>query len=159
MCFCPVVSSSFSSSFFFLAWSRPSQTGCLPCFHAWCGLGANLGCGSGACCTRLAESAGRKNRQRFAMCAPSHTFVGLCLLNWGAHRQSRRDLLGGGISPARPRSVGNFGPLAAGVGSLVWGAPAGFNGFRVLASLLPRSARGATCVGQGGRRVGRRPTF
>jgi len=26
----------------------------------------------------------------------------------------------------------NFGPLAAEIGSLVWGTPANFNGFRVL---------------------------
>jgi len=30
----------------------------------------------------------------------------------------------------------NFGPLAAEVGSLVWGTPANFNGFRVLAASL-----------------------
>jgi len=32
----------------------------------------------------------------------------------------------------------NFGPLAAEIVSLVWGTPANFNGFRVLASLLQR---------------------
>jgi len=32
----------------------------------------------------------------------------------------------------------NLGPLAAEIFSLVWGAPANFNGFRVLASLLQR---------------------
>jgi len=32
--------------------------------------------------------------------------------------------------------MGNFGPLAAEIGSLVWGTPANFNGFRVLAALL-----------------------
>jgi len=32
----------------------------------------------------------------------------------------------------------NFGPLAAEIGSLVWGTPANFNGFRILASLLQR---------------------
>ena len=32
----------------------------------------------------------------------------------------------------------NFGPLAAEIVSLVWGIPANFNGFRVLASLLQR---------------------
>jgi len=32
----------------------------------------------------------------------------------------------------------NFGPLAAEIGSLVWGTPANFNGFRVLASLPQR---------------------
>jgi len=30
----------------------------------------------------------------------------------------------------------NFGPLVADIGSLVWGTPANFNGFRVLAALL-----------------------
>jgi len=30
----------------------------------------------------------------------------------------------------------NFGPLAAEIGSLVWGTPANFNGFRVFAALL-----------------------
>jgi len=32
----------------------------------------------------------------------------------------------------------NFGPLAAEIGSLVWGTEANFNGFRILASLLQR---------------------
>jgi len=30
----------------------------------------------------------------------------------------------------------NFGPLAAEIGSLVWGTPANFNGFSVLAALV-----------------------
>jgi len=34
--------------------------------------------------------------------------------------------------------MGNFGTLAAEIGSLVWGTPANFNGFCVLASLLQR---------------------
>ena len=34
--------------------------------------------------------------------------------------------------------MANFGPVAAEIVSLVWGAPANFNGFRVLASLLQR---------------------
>jgi len=33
---------------------------CLPYFHTWCGLSANLGCRSETCCTRLAENTGRK---------------------------------------------------------------------------------------------------
>jgi len=37
----------------------------------------------------------------------------------------------------------NFGPLAAEIGLPVWGTPANFNGFRVLAALL----RGALVVG------------
>jgi len=31
-----------------------------------------------------------------------------------------------------------FGPLAAEIGPVVWGTPANFNGFRVLAALLQR---------------------
>ena len=30
----------------------------------------------------------------------------------------------------------NFGPLAAEIGPVVWGTPANFNGFHVLAALL-----------------------
>jgi len=40
---------------FFFAYSQPSQIGCLPYFHTWCGFSANLGCRSDMCCTRLAE--------------------------------------------------------------------------------------------------------
>ena len=36
---------------------------------------------SETCCTRLAEIQDSKNRQKFAICAPSHNFVGLCLRN------------------------------------------------------------------------------
>jgi len=32
----------------------------------------------------------------------------------------------------------NFGPLTAEIGPVVWGNPANFNGFRILASLLQR---------------------
>jgi len=48
----------FLSSFF----SSPnlSGRGCLPYFHTWCGLSANLKCRSETCCTRLAGDAGRK---------------------------------------------------------------------------------------------------
>ena len=35
-----------------------------------------------------------------------------------------------------PHNMVNFGPLAAEIGLLVWGTPANFNGFRVLAALL-----------------------
>jgi len=40
--------------------------------------GANLGCRSETCCTRLAENTGCK---KIAICAPSHNFVGLYLRN------------------------------------------------------------------------------
>jgi len=37
-----------------------SEIECLPYFHTWCGLSANLECMSEMCCTRLAENTGRK---------------------------------------------------------------------------------------------------
>ena len=56
--------SSSSSFFFFLAYSQPWQIGCLPYFHTWCGLSANLECRSEMCCTRLAKNMGRKKSPR-----------------------------------------------------------------------------------------------
>jgi len=63
----------------------------------------------------------------------------------------------------------NFGPLVAEILSLVWGTPANFNGFRVLAALLQASSgvsqtlrrwtEGATYVRQGDHHVWHWPTF
>ena len=40
------------------------HVGCLPYFHTWCGLSANLRCRSETCCKRLAENTGCKSRQK-----------------------------------------------------------------------------------------------
>jgi len=48
----------------------------------------------------------------------------------------KKNLLDSNISPTCPHNMVNFGPLAAEIGSVVWGTQANFNGFRVLASLL-----------------------
>ena len=64
----------------------------------------------------------------------------------------------------------NFCLLAAEIVSLVWGTPANFNAFRVLAALLHgtvkegaaklrRSTEGAAYIWQGGHQVGHWPTF
>jgi len=65
----------------------------------------------------------------------------------------------------------NFGPLATDIGPVIWGTPANFNGFRVLAALLHgtpalgvsqtlrRWTEGATYIRQGGHHVGHWPTF
>ena len=42
------------------------------------------------CCMRLAEIQDAKNRQKFAIWAPLHNFVGLYLCNQGTHRQSEK---------------------------------------------------------------------
>ena len=68
-------------------------------------------------------------------------------------------------------NIVNFGPLAAEIGLPVWGTPADFNGFRVLAALLHGSqvvsvsqtmrhwTEYATYVRQGDHHVGHWPTF
>jgi len=64
----------------------------------------------------------------------------------------------------------NFGPLAAEIGLPVWGTPAHFNGFRILAALLQGAVVGvtqtlrrwtedATYIRQGGHHGWHWPTF
>jgi len=40
------------------------------------------------------------------------------------------------MSSTCPHNIANFGPLAAEIDPVVWGTPATFNVFRVLAALL-----------------------
>ena len=48
----------------------------------------------------------------------------------------KKNILNSNISPTCPHNTLNFGPLAAKICWRVWGTPANFNGFRVLAALL-----------------------
>jgi len=59
-----------SSSFF----PQRSEIRCLPYFHTWCGLSANLGCRSGAARGSL-EMQDAKMRQKVAVCVPSKSCV------------------------------------------------------------------------------------
>jgi len=52
----------------------------------------------------------------------------------------KKNLLSSNISPTCPYNMVNFIPLAAEIVSLVWGTPANFNGFRILAALLHSTA-------------------
>ena len=54
------------------------------------------------------------------------------------HVSIGNNVLNSNISSTCPHNMVNFGPLAAEIGLPVWGTPANFNGFRVLASLLQR---------------------
>jgi len=70
-----------------------------------------------------------------------------------------------------PNNIVNFGPLTAEIGPVVWGTPANFNGFHLLAALLHdtpvvgvsqtlrRWTKGATYIRQGGHHVGHWPTL
>jgi len=77
-----------------------------------------------------------KNCQKVAIWAPAHNFVGLYLRNEGTYRQSEKKLLSSDVSFTCPHNMVNFGPLVAEIGCPVWGTPANFNGFRILAALL-----------------------
>jgi len=52
--------SSIYLSIFFPRLISAAEIGCLPYFHTWCGLSANLECMSEMCGTRLAANTGRK---------------------------------------------------------------------------------------------------
>jgi len=83
----------------------------------------------------------------------------------------KMNLLNSNISSTCPRNMVNFGPLAAEICWRVWGTPANFNRFRVLAALLygtlvlgvsqtlRHSSQGATYIRQGGHHVGHWPTL
>jgi len=87
------------------------------------------------------------------------------------YRQSEKDLLNSNTSSTCPDNIVNFGLLTAEILSRVWGTPANFNGFRVLAALLHGTlvvgvsqtlrhwTEGATYIRQGGQHVGHWPTF
>jgi len=47
-----------------------------------------------------------------------------------------KNLLSSNMSSTCPHNMVKFGPLTAKIGSGVWGTPANFNWFRVLAALL-----------------------
>jgi len=122
---------------------------------------------SETCCTQLAENAGCKNRHL-------GTIQQLC---WPISLQLRlvspikKNLLSSNISPTGPCNMVNFGVLAAEVVSLIWGTPANFNGFHILAVLLHSTpvlgisqtlrhwTEGASYVWQGGHHAGHWPTF
>jgi len=90
------------------------------------------------CCMRLAENTGRKNDAKNRYLG---TIAQLCRAISSQLRHAStigKSLLSSSISSTCCYNMVNFGSLAAETVSLVWGTPANFNGFRVLASLLQR---------------------
>ena len=135
---------------FFLAYPQPLQIGCLPymvsihthiymSIYTWCRLSANLGCRSSETrCTRLAEIQDAKNAKNSPSAHHRTTLSGyIFAIATTAHIENREKLVKQQYLPHMSNyNMVNFGPLAAEIGSLVWGTPANFNGFRVLAALL-----------------------
>ena len=64
------------------------------------------------------------------------TLTGYILATKARIDNLKKNLLSSNISSRCPHNMVNFGLLAAEIVSLVWGTPANFNGFRILAALL-----------------------
>jgi len=85
------------------------------------------------CCVWLAGNAGPKK-------SPSGhhrtTLSGYIFATNARIDNRKKNLLSSNISSTCPHNMVNFGPVTAEISSRVWGIPANFNGFRVLAALL-----------------------
>ena len=108
--------------------------------------------------------------QKIAKNLPSRhhrTILSGCIFASKADIDNRKkNLLNSTISSTCPHNMVNFGLLMAEICWWVWGTPANFNGFRVLAALLHdtlvlgvsqtlrRWTEGATYIRQGGHHVG-----
>jgi len=87
----------------------------------------------------LAGNAGPKKRQKLAIWAPSHhrtTLLGYIFASKSCIHNRKKLVKQQYISTTRPHNMVNFGPLTAEIRSGVWGTPANFNGFHVLAAIL-----------------------
>jgi len=126
---------------FFLAYSQLSHIYCLPYFHTWCDLGANLECRSETCCTWLPENTGCKKSPKKSPSRHHRTSLSGYIFATKAYVDNRKKMVNSNTSCTRPHN--KFGPLVAEIGPVVWGTPGNFNGCHVLAALL----RGTLVVG------------
>ena len=123
------------------------------------------------CCTRLAANAGSK---KVAKNRHLGTIPQLCRAISSQLRHVStigKKFVKHQYLPHMSPQYGELWPIAAEIDPVVWGTPANFNGFRVLAALLHdtrvlgishtlrRWTEGATCIWQGGHHVGHWPTF
>jgi len=88
-----------------------------------------------AACGSLKNTGRKKSRQK----SPSghhRTNLSGYIFATKACIDNRKKMLSSNISSTCPHNMMNFGPLAAEIDPVVWGTPANFNEFRVLAALL-----------------------
>jgi len=85
------------------------------------------------CCTRLAENTGSKKIAILRHCSTLSVFI---FTAEACIDSRKKKLLNIDNSSTCPHNMANFGLLPAEICSRVWGTPANFNGFRVLAALL-----------------------
>jgi len=93
------------------------------------------------CCTRLAGHTGRKKIAKNLPCGHHRAALLGCIFATKTCIDNRKKNLGKQqyfLHLSRPHNMSNVGPIVAEIGLPVWGTPANFNGFRILASLLQR---------------------
>jgi len=88
------------------------------------------------CCTWLAGYTGCKNDAKNRHLLTIAQFCRAISSQLRHVSTIGKNLLSSNIALRCPYNPVNFSPLAAEIVSLVWGTPANFNGFRVLAALL-----------------------
>jgi len=115
--------------FFFLAYSQRLEIGCLPYFHTWCGLSANLRCRSETWCTRLAANTGRKNSSKNRHLGTIAQFCRAISPQLRHVSTIGKNLLNSDISSICSHDTVNVGPLATEIGPVVWGTPLISTGF------------------------------
>ena len=151
----------------FLAYSQPSQIVCLPYFHTWCGLSANLRRRSETCCTRLAENTGSKKSSKIRHLGTiTQLCRAICLQLKHTYRQSEKSVKQQCL-PHMSSQYGKLRPLTAEIVSVIWGTPHNVNRFRALAALLHGTGRQPNIaalnrgrhIRQAGHHVGHLPTF
>ena len=128
--------SSSSSSSSFPRQSQRSEIRCLPYFNTWCGHSVNLECRSETCCARLAENTARKKIAKKSPSGHHPTNLSGHIFATKAYIDNRKKTLSSNISCTCPHNMVNFGLLTAEICWRVWGTPANFNSFHVLAALL-----------------------
>jgi len=130
----------------------------------------NLECRSEICCARLAGNAGPKKSPKNRHLGTIAQLCRTISLQLRHVSTIGKKLVKQQCPPTWPHNMVNFGSLASEIGWRVWGTPANFNGFRVLAALQHGTLvvgasqtaalnRGATYIRQGGHHVGHWPTF
>ena len=85
------------------------------------------------CCMWLAENKGRK---KLPFWHPRTTLSGCIFAAEACIDNRKKNLLNVDTSSTCPHNMVNFGLLTSEICWRVWGTPANFNGFRVLAALL-----------------------
>ena len=113
----------------------------------------------------------QKSRQKSPSRHHRTTLSGHIFATKACINNRKKKLLNSDTSSTCPDNMVNFGPLAAEIGLPVWGTPAHFNRFHVLAALLHGTlvvgvsqtlrhwTEGTTYIQQGGHHVRHWPTF